>query len=170
MSAVFSFFVKFFHEISRELNFEINSFIWWCVFSTRAAIWISSYLFRLSRVFCAYAAYLLIYQRLAAIFSSKDKNDKKYPDFKLKEWFSGVIWENPPLSPRLSPCWGRKAGCKWKNLVLNPGTEPSTTSVGTASPKDSSYLFFSFLCLAHRRQRKDSFKTGKGGRLFKRGN
>lgn len=68
----------------------------------------------------------------------KAKRWQKYPDFKLKEWFSGVIWENPPLSP----CWGRKACCKWKNLLLKPGIEPSAMSVGAASPKDSSYLFF----------------------------
>lgn len=103
------------------------------------------------------------------IFPLKDKGDIKIHRFKLKEWFSGVIQENPPLAPH-PHCWGRKACCKWKNLLLKPGTEPSTMSVGTASPKDSSYLFFFFLCLAHRRQRKDSFKTGKGGWLFKHGN
>lgn len=42
------------------------------------------------------------------ISSLKTKSDKKYPDFKLKEWFSGVIQENPPLSPLYPPVEGGK--------------------------------------------------------------
>lgn len=38
-------------------------------------------------------------------------------------------------------------------------------SVGTAGPKDWFYLFFFFLCLARRRQGRDSFRTSREGRL-----
>lgn len=106
-----------------------------------------------------YTVYPAAHLRIAAIGLRWRQKWQKIPRFQIKRV---IFWCNAGKStsiPPLSPCWGRKACCKWKNLLLKPGTEPSTMSVGSASPKDSSYLFFFFLCLAHRRQRKDSFKN-----------
>ena len=39
-----------------------------------------------------------------------------------------------------SCCWGSKAHSRWKNLLLNPGSKPTTA--GIANPEDSSSLFY----------------------------